>query len=206
MEATRSRRSSAEVRKLIVEAAAREFTRHGYAGTTTRGVAAAAGISLSSLHRQFPTKQRLFSAALLSPFLEVIQSVGSTWVRELGGPAADPELLGRFVERLYSLLREHRVTLVSLLAIASGADQEPAIVAEVRSALEVIRAGLDPVDAAEASAHGLDPDVAGRANRLTTALVTGLVLLAPLLGSDESDEEQEMIRLTTLTMARAVRA
>ena len=57
------------MRSLILEAAADQFASHGYAQTTMRSIASAAGISLSVLHRQFNGKESLFSATLLAPFL-----------------------------------------------------------------------------------------------------------------------------------------
>lgn len=47
-----------------MDAAKRCFARHGYAGTTTRSVAAAAGISEGLLFKHFPTKAALYAEIL----------------------------------------------------------------------------------------------------------------------------------------------
>lgn len=47
-----------------MDAAKRCFARHGYAGTTTRSVAAAAGISEGLLFKHFPTKAALYAEVL----------------------------------------------------------------------------------------------------------------------------------------------
>src|ERR1700675_3253004 len=58
------RLDSDERRKAIVEAAVPLFARTGFAGTTTRELAAAAGVSEALLFRHFPSKQSLYREIL----------------------------------------------------------------------------------------------------------------------------------------------
>src|ERR1700733_8290149 len=51
-------------RQLILGAAKRCFARHGFAGTPTKGVAAAASISEGLLFKHFPTKSALYAEIL----------------------------------------------------------------------------------------------------------------------------------------------
>src|ERR1700733_14248808 len=51
-------------RQLILNAAKRCFARHGFAGTTTKSVAAAAAISEGLLFKHFPTKSALYAEIL----------------------------------------------------------------------------------------------------------------------------------------------
>jgi TetR/AcrR family transcriptional regulator, transcriptional repressor of aconitase len=51
-------------RELILSAAKRCFARHGFAGTTTKSVAAAAAISEALLFKHFPTKSALYAEIL----------------------------------------------------------------------------------------------------------------------------------------------
>jgi AcrR family transcriptional regulator len=60
------RLDSDERRKAIVEAAVPLFARNGFAGTTTRELAAAAGVSEALLFRHFPSKQSLWREILAS--------------------------------------------------------------------------------------------------------------------------------------------
>ncbi|MBV8889001.1 MAG: TetR/AcrR family transcriptional regulator [Alphaproteobacteria bacterium] len=60
-----TRLDSDERRKAIVRAAVPLFARDGFAGTTTRELAEAAGISEALLFRHFPTKQLLYREILL---------------------------------------------------------------------------------------------------------------------------------------------
>src|SRR5687767_3890761 len=59
-----SRLDSDERRKAIVRAAVPLFARKGFAGTTTRELAEAAGISEALLFRHFPSKQLLYREIL----------------------------------------------------------------------------------------------------------------------------------------------
>jgi AcrR family transcriptional regulator len=52
-------------RKVIVSAAVPLFARNGFAGTTTRELAAAAGVSEALLFKHFPSKQSLYREILL---------------------------------------------------------------------------------------------------------------------------------------------
>jgi TetR/AcrR family transcriptional regulator, transcriptional repressor of aconitase len=58
------RLDSDERRKAIVEAAVPLFARNGFTGTTTRELAAAAGVSEALLFRHFPSKQSLYREIL----------------------------------------------------------------------------------------------------------------------------------------------
>src|SRR6202165_5362343 len=58
------RLASDERRKAIVEAAGPLFARNGFTGTTTRELAAAAGVSEALLFRHFPSKQSLYREIL----------------------------------------------------------------------------------------------------------------------------------------------
>src|ERR1700761_5066356 len=51
-------------RQLILGAAKRCFARHGFAGTTTKSVAAAASISEALLFKHFPSKSALYAEIL----------------------------------------------------------------------------------------------------------------------------------------------
>jgi len=59
-----SRLDSDERRRAIVNAAVPLFARDGFAGTTTRELAAAAGVSEALLFRHFPSKQSLYREIL----------------------------------------------------------------------------------------------------------------------------------------------
>src|SRR5271169_4887012 len=53
-------------RKAIVDAAMPLFARNGFGGTTTKQIAAAAGVSEALLFKHFPTKSELYQEMLRS--------------------------------------------------------------------------------------------------------------------------------------------
>src|SRR6476661_8008143 len=64
----RGRRPGApDTRAAILASARALFAEHGYAGTTVRAVATAAGVDGALVHHYFGTKQDLFLAALELP-------------------------------------------------------------------------------------------------------------------------------------------
>ena len=60
----RSRMSGTDRRHQLLEAALEVFSRKGFEGTTTKEVAAAAGVTEAIIFRHFPTKQALYTAVL----------------------------------------------------------------------------------------------------------------------------------------------
>src|SRR4051794_24701523 len=110
------RRSTAEVRDLILQAANELFIEHGYAQTAMRDVASRAGISLSVLYRQFDGKEELFAATLLAPFLETFEEFAAAWRDQVETPWDDERLVREFVRDLYRNTITHRASLVTLLA------------------------------------------------------------------------------------------
>ncbi len=70
---TTTRKSQAERREEILEAARLEFAEHGYHGGSTEGIARRAGISQPYVFRLFGTKQELFKAVVARCFRETLE-------------------------------------------------------------------------------------------------------------------------------------
>ena len=119
-----TRRTTEQVRRLITTPASELFAEHGYSQTSMRDIAAKAGLSLSVLYRQFVSKDDLFAATLLAPFLASFDEFTSAWSSQLDSPWPDQRLVREFVRDLYSNLAEHRHLLITLLAAGedSGSD------------------------------------------------------------------------------------
>lgn len=60
----RARMSGTDRRNQLLDAALEVFSRKGFEGTTTKEVAAAAGVTEAIIFRHFPTKQALYTAVL----------------------------------------------------------------------------------------------------------------------------------------------
>lgn len=135
---------TARTRRAIAEAAARAFTRAGYAETTIDAVAAAAGVTPRTVHRHFGTKSALLAAGVavrVADFLHRLDALVSS-----GQPLAsaipealaagflestedsrmliivahrESEVWGRWLEAFY----RHQQRLAAILA---AADRHPA--------------------------------------------------------------------------------
>src|SRR5436309_2021536 len=75
----RSPRSSAQVRRLVVQAATALFAERGYARVATRDIARRADVTPSQLFAQFGTKARLYEIAIVKPYLETVSSFAERW-------------------------------------------------------------------------------------------------------------------------------
>ena len=111
----RSRRPSAEVHALILEAARSTFAEKGYARTTTREIAARAGVAEVLLFRRFGSKAKLFAEAALQPMAMYLRE----WIQEFAervpeGSVDDAQRV--FLQGLYEVASLHRGTLLTFFA------------------------------------------------------------------------------------------
>jgi AcrR family transcriptional regulator len=117
--------AAGQSRERLLHAGRRTFTKRGYARSTTREIAADAGVAEALLYRHFGSKAKLFEQAVLEPFERLID----TYVEGLAehGPAD--------VEWLYGLLSENRELIMALLA-AEAYEVDLSRTPELSSALE----------------------------------------------------------------------
>jgi AcrR family transcriptional regulator len=113
----RSRRSSDEVRHLILDAARQLFAANGFRGTSTREIADTAGVAEVLLFRNFGSKADLYSTAVVLPltrFLEEwLESDWSGW-----DTARTEERQYEFIAQLYDIVCENRGLIMSYLAMS----------------------------------------------------------------------------------------
>lgn len=127
--------STAELRVPVVTASAvQEFARGGYHGTTIADVARAARISPAYVFKLFPSKERLFVAALEDCFRQIVESL-SIGADESG--STDPDEILDAMGGAYAQLISDRSLLMLQVHAQSVAD-----IPEIGHAL---RAGLASV-------------------------------------------------------------
>jgi AcrR family transcriptional regulator len=173
--APRTRRPSAEVRRLILQAAQQLFATNGYRGTSTREIADTAGVAEVLLFRNFGTKSELYSAAVVAPltefFDEWLAKDWSKWDRR------DTEQRQReFIAQLYEIVSRNRGLIMSYLAMSVF---EP----EIATGLEHTPALLDALDrTADATGEHLGRlgKAAGSNTRIGTRAVVGMILAMAL--------------------------
>lgn len=110
----RQRRSSSEIRDLILAAARAEFADKGYAGATNRDIAGRAGVAMSVLYRNFETKADLFSDAVVDPFVVGVESLAQHWVDQIGDPLPDEGLMRVFLGDVLRSMSHHQHVLEQL--------------------------------------------------------------------------------------------
>ena len=131
-----SRRSTTEIRELILSAARDQFVANGFMATRTRDVADQAGVQERLLFTNFGSKLGLFNAALVEPLKGVVADfLAVKHSEELSVEAR----LGVLIGGLYDIAREHRSALRSVLGAGGGAEADglrAELFGEIASALQ----------------------------------------------------------------------
>jgi AcrR family transcriptional regulator len=127
----RLRRAPNEVQELVLHAAHRLFTAHGYHGTKTRQIAEEAGVGESVVFRNFGSKAELFETVILTPFTDFVDDWAARWDVAVAADADPMEITRSFVKGFYELAAEHREVLQTLIAARlKGGDPALAEVAD----------------------------------------------------------------------------
>lgn len=168
------RRSTAEVRRLLLDASGRIFRVKGFGRATIDEIADAAGVSLSVVFRHFPTKGDLFREALIAPFVESLQVFTDAWKRSFTEPADENQVMRELITDLYDSLRTHDEAVAGLLSAQESLD--PETTAEIERLFNDVFAQLRLMGELEAdrrawfSGEGMDLNA-----RLLVGMVTATV-------------------------------
>ena len=115
-----SRRSSATVRSLVLQAARELFDERGYEHVGTREIAVRAGVTQALVFRHFGTKANLFTEAIFQPFYDFVAGYLRRWAEQGHGSSSSVRDTEVFVSGPYRLLLDNRKLLVALTGQASG--------------------------------------------------------------------------------------
>jgi AcrR family transcriptional regulator len=190
--ARRPRRTSEQVRSLVLAAAVETFAELGYGGATTREIARRADVAEPTMFRIYPTKEKLYEAAVLGPFEDFLDGFTARWMAaELPGGRPE-EVLEQFVRELHDLVSRNRSLIA---ALASG---DP-LTAGTQRAL----AQLETVGAAIAQSHGLDFDVPV-AVRIATATVVATTMFEDTLFPEPLGGERLLDEMTRMLVGATV--
>jgi|SRR5690349_11703701 AcrR family transcriptional regulator len=149
MSTTTARKSQAERREEILDAALEEFAQHGYHGAATEGIARRAGISQPYVFRLFGTKQELFKAVAARCFRETLEMFQRAAEGKRGEDALNA-MGTAYVERLHV---DRTRLLLQMQAYAACED------AEIRA---VVREGYGDLVAYVERVSGLEPRIVAR--------------------------------------------
>ncbi len=175
MPATVMRRPRGEPRRLLLDAARTLFARQDYRSTTTREIAAAAGVTEHLLFRNFGSKAALFREALVLPFTAFVDDFGGTWQSVIPEETDEQELAGQFVGKLYDVFVEHQGLLLTLMASEVLSDEELAEtgIADVRKSINI----LGRISAEGMNIRGLRSDHPDLPAHSTVAMIAGMAAL-----------------------------
>lgn len=176
-------RDSAATRQALLTAARTLFAEHGYDATTVRAVADLAGVNQALLFRYFGNKRGLFTNAVQSEALELLE-----------GPPED--LLERSLDAMLTVEGE-RYGTETLLAVLRAATSEQ-VGEEIRERLGAAYSAAFAAQAATEDAHD-----AGVRGELLLAWLLGLSLTRSVL-IDGPLSDAAAVRAHMLRAARAL--
>lgn len=187
----RVRRSTEEIRALILDAARRVFAERGYAGASTRLIAERAKVAHHLIFGNFGSKSALFAEAVIQPF----EGRFAEFVSLCEEMPPDREHRNvQFVHVLYPFLRENADLLQALVKSTEGdgADHAPGLDAYFASAEERLRSQYEM--------RGLHLDIPAHLMvRYTFGTLVGAVLLRdwffPEGAPDEELAERALARM-----------
>ncbi|MFF2925471.1 TetR/AcrR family transcriptional regulator [Streptomyces celluloflavus] len=159
-------------RERLLAAARRCLEEQGYARTTSRDLAAAAGAPLGTINYHYGSKEGLLNAALL----ETLQEWGDRTVPGRSAAAAPADGAGERLELMWSrvidAVQTQRPMLVAAVEAYAQAERSPEIRQQIADALERSRPQL------AADLHGLDAEsdeeTARAVGSVHMALIAGL--------------------------------
>lgn len=144
-----SRRSSAQVRELILASARRLFASRGFTGVGTRDIAADAGVTPAAIFRHFGSKEGLFEQSIEGPYHACITECLRQWQSHPPDPASTTEVTRIFMRSFYDLLRANRELFLAYLLTPpnalgrDGAAHESVLSRELSGIVEHMRAEVD---------------------------------------------------------------
>jgi AcrR family transcriptional regulator len=188
----RTRRAGSEVRALLLDAAQELFAERGFAGTTTREIAARAGVSETLLFRHFSSKQTLFDVTVIEPFDAYIARYTGDWMGD-GAMTAPPEdIIRDLVATLYDLVVAQRRVFLALTTshLAGGAQHALGRLEEMAVAIAAQRG------------YTYDAPVVTRA---VVTMIVGMALLEDdLFESGEAPGRERIVEELTSTLLRGL--
>ena len=175
----RPRRSAAEVQPLILAAARDLFLAKGFHATTTRDIAARAGVAETMLFRYCGSKTRLFEDVVLEPFQAFLAEFVARWENRVTQVETTEDVIRSFTTGFYMLIRQHRELLLALAA-AQVHPHDPLhdAASAVGTKLATLLGQLSTMTAAEGEIRHL-PGIDNPA--LTNAVGIGMVMSLALL-------------------------
>lgn len=186
-------------RERLVNAAIEIFAQRGYRGTTTRDIAAAAGITERTLFRQFPSKAALFQEAVAVPVQEFFADFRDSWAARPRGSRDSETEIREFFGSLRAVLEGERALLQAFLAAMSAGENDG--LRDLRTTFTPVIDALVEIFAVEAESRGWTAD-----RGIAVRLIIGMAFSATvhrdwLFTDDQSTDFDHLVdELTRMTL------
>jgi AcrR family transcriptional regulator len=183
---SRNRRSSTEVRSLLINAARDLFAERGFGGTTTREIASRAGVDETILFRNFGSKERIFTEAVARPIETFLDGYARQW-QEVASTDADPQtMLSVFASSLYDLATENRTLLLAAVPHHLGHGVPSGF------------AALEEIAHSVAARHGYGYDGAVAVRAAVAMIISMAVFDQALFGGEPLERDRVVAELSRL--------
>jgi AcrR family transcriptional regulator len=200
-EERRRRRSPEDLVNRILEAAAEEFQRSGYAGATTASIARSADVTEAQLFRYFGSKANLFREAIFKPLGEQL----NRFLDANPPPDAQTALeeSAPYVEDLQRFLSAH-ADMFTTLVVAQKYDREMAeSVGEIESLSAYFERGASTMERRLNGGGKVDPKLMVR---VSFAGVLGCVLFRDWIFPPGMASDEEIRRAIDIFVAEGIGA
>jgi AcrR family transcriptional regulator len=185
-DASGRRRAAARRRAAVLDAAARLFAAHGYAGTTIAAVAAAAGVSVETVYKRFGGKAGLVRA-LWERGLAGEGPEHAEWRSDRAASSVtDPRTLIRRWTELGAEVAPRAAPVLLMIRAAAGTDPE---MARLRDRIHTERLERMEHNAGALAAHLRDGVTVAQARDVLVAYTTAELFESLVLHQGWSPEE-----------------
>jgi AcrR family transcriptional regulator len=181
----RTRRTTADVQRLITSAARELFVEQGYEKTSTREIAQRAGVIQAAVFRHFGSKEALFEHVVLAPLYEFVDQFVTEWALDSTPEESAHNRERSYVRGMLRLVRENRV-LFTMLAGAETSGQFARSGKLARSVLSRHLKDLEERSRSQVATDNRPTMDLSLAVRFGAALTLGFVLFEETLFPDEA--------------------
>lgn len=189
----RLRRSTGEVRALILDSARTLFSAQGYEATSTREIVEHAGVAESMLFRHFGSKQALFDEVMLKPFVGFVQTFIDEWNTVPAGEVVPARLAYRFISGFSNQCADSRDLIETVCGGGTYSKDRP-LASQASEGLQqlvdTLAKQVTDYHIAVGRGFEMDPKLSVR---LTIALIVGVAQLSEgFIGAVDDDLVSEM--------------
>lgn len=194
------RQIGARNRERLLAAATELFAQRGYRGTTTKDLAAAAGITERTLFRHVPSKAALFRQAVIAPVDAFVRDFSTGWSDRPQGSRETEVEVREFYANLLVVINDERSLLQALLA-ALAYEANDADFPDLQLTFAPMLDALAEIFAVEAGIRGWTLDH-GIAVRLIVGMALSVTLHSSWLFAGRADPARDVLvdQLTRFTV------